>query len=263
MPTHHYKYSLLSFFPAISAAAAMVLGWMQNFSCDTIQFEQTRDGDRGYGNLHTGPFSYRLRLFYIDAMNSGTGTNATTNTNTTTTTASSNGWLVDTCRSYQDLTDELGFEYDIDAMTRAVQAFAVIAVAVGGVCVVCICLYPFGRRRNRCLWKAYGTMMVCAGIFQGLTLLVIQSSICTNNPVLQVFEDAGWAIRTRYVGECQSGSGYNCGIASTALWVVSGILMILWLPPPPKVDEEWVTSYGYWAMPTVKNPKKEEELSSL
>jgi hypothetical protein len=217
----------------------MILGGIQNFSCQTVTFPQTRDNR--YGNLDTSPFFFRVRLLYTSTGSGSTG-----------------GWLVDTCRSYRDLTNELGFEFDEDRMTKAVQLFAVFAACLGGLSMILICLVPCHRRRNSCRWKTYGGLLMCTGVAQGLTLLVTRSSICTNNPVLQVFEDAGWSIRNTFGDECQTSAGFNCGICATALWLSTGAVMFC-LPPPPHVDEDWVTSFGYWAMPKIKNPKKDEQ----
>lgn len=219
----------------------MVLGCIQNFSCDTVIFSENKDN--GYGNLGTGPFYFRLRLLYSSSGQSG----------------GNSGWLVDTCRPYDDLTNELGFEFDKDRTTNAVQLFAIVAACLGGICMLYVCFHPCRRRRNSCRWKTYGGVMLCAGFAQGLTLLVTSSSICTNNPVLQVFEDSGWDIRSTFDDVCQPAIGYNCGIASTVLWLATGIVMMLCIPQPPKVDEDWVTSFGYWAMPTVENPKKVDQ----
>lgn len=232
--------SLLSYVPAIACMAALILGCVQNFSCKTVTFPQTRN--TGYGNLDAGPFLFRLRVLYT---NTGDG-----------------DWLVDVCRSYKDLTDELGFGYDEDAMTIAVRTFAVAATFLGGLATALICLVPlYGRTTGLSTWRSYGGVLILTGIVQGLTLLVTRSSICTNNPALQVFDDAGWSVANTFTTACQTSTGYGSGIAATALWLTTGIMMFC-LSPPKRVDEEWVTSFGYWGMPKNRNPKWEEDEQS-
>ena len=208
---------------------AMVLASISNFSCNTITFSQ----DRG-GSLDSGPYYYRSRnIVFLQIGNS-------------------TQYAVDSCRPYSLLGD-IGFVYDIDSKTVAVRVFACIAVATGFISVFGALSVPlFGT--TLCAWNLYGFLAIVTCAAQAMTMMILQSSLCLNNPILQILGDRLETERLRlsFEDECRPFKGYDFNIVAIIFYGLAGILMLI-MPPPQKWQDDWC-SYA-----TVDDDEKEEE----
>jgi hypothetical protein len=212
-----------------------VLGAIANFSCKTVTIPQLIRG--AGGGLDTGPFSYRTREVIL-SQNLG-------NTST---------YVFDFCRSY-NLLEDAGLSWEQDQWTVAVRAFAFIAITFGilGLCV--ILAVPYCGATN-CRWKCSAFLFLLTGVFQGLCLTITRSSLCTDNPVLQILDDfsATSSLRGTFANECQAHTGYMCGVAATVLWLLTG-LFIFTVPTPVKWQDDWCSESSP-IPPTDQEPEK-------
>mmetsp|Transcript_19801 Transcript_19801/g.35948 ORF Transcript_19801/g.35948 Transcript_19801/m.35948 type:complete len:223 (+) Transcript_19801:409-1077(+) len=119
---------------------------------------------------------------------------------------------------------------DPDAKWKTAKAFAIIAIVLGTLlpCVGC-CMPKFEKPIGACL------LLVC--LFQGLTLLILESNLCKNNAVIDLFNAVipDEAADKRFPTECSRDWGYNCNIACVIFWFISGMLMIA-LPASDKSE---------------------------
>jgi hypothetical protein len=123
--------------------------------------------------------------------------------------------ITKTCVKYD------GDDTDPDAKWNTAKAFAIIAIVLGTLLPCVSCFMPkFEKPIGACL------LLVC--LFQGLSLLILESNLCKNNKLINSwnaiipdeFEDR------RFPTECSRDWGYNCNIASVIFWFISGMLMI-------------------------------------
>ncbi|KAG7371847.1 hypothetical protein IV203_017989 [Nitzschia inconspicua] len=225
-------YSLVSqhvwFSVTILGLLAVILGSIANFGCRTVSIPQYRQGSTGGilrgGSLDSGPFSYRSnQIVFVN--NNGTPTNTSE-------------FAFDTCR-YYSLLDNFGHEWDQDSLTTAIRVFASIAVLFGTVGLGGVFLVPcFGT--SVFLWNCYGIFFLLTSIFQGLCLTITSSTLCTNNPILQILADSSRtsAIRDSFVNECEVYAGYKCGVVATVFWILAGLLTLMF-PAPEKWQDDW------------------------
>lgn len=195
--------------PGILAFIAAVIGTAGNIYCETVQFTQQQDTTEPL-ILYGGVFTYR--------------TNDVSNT----------PFVSDfSCKSYGNLEDSSGFEYDIDAKTRATMAFSIITPILGGLAVVLACVGPCCTIPAP-KWKAMGAIFILSSIFQGITLLVLESSICLDNPALQYMESLDANLRDTFPDTCEWYTGFYLNIVAVVLWFLAGVAaMVL---PAPHVD---------------------------
>lgn len=140
-------------------------------------------------------------------------------------------WVYNTCRNYAYLDKQYGYSYDIDSKTRTIMAFGIIAPVIGAIACIFSYFVPCNGRAQDSRLKGIGLMFALTGIFQGITLLVPKSSICLDNPVLQVLESEFPEIRETFPDECEWAAGYKLGIASVVLWLVAGVWIFV-VPAP-------------------------------
>jgi hypothetical protein len=148
----------------------------------------------------------------------------------------------------------LGYVTDEDELTQRVRGFAIVAVILGAFGLAGVFLVShFGA--SWCAWKFYGILFLFTSFFQGLSLLIYRSSICTDNPFLQILDDRRAVIgplRDTFPDTCVKYVGYNCGIASTVLWLFLGIA-ILFVPAPEKWSDDWCSE-------SIPMPEKDSEI---
>ena len=236
----------LAFIPGIIATIALVLSFVSNIWCETIKFTPE------VGNLPTrsfGPF-YSKEIVTTQISSGGSTYLA----------------VGQACISYAGGIDK-------DSKWKTTQAFAIIACIFGGVAVfwtwLAPCLY-FGSST----WKCVGMTFIFCSIFQGLTLLFLQSNACKNN---SSFQDSEF-----YPDECSWDWGTSTNISAVVLWFVAGALMLSVIPnatrperPPPEtqtvtytqtmnpdgtttVTETNVVKGTYIAGEGIKNEKEEQ-----
>jgi hypothetical protein len=147
--------------------------------------------------------------------------------------------VFEVCRPYS-IFPEWGVEVpDVDAATLTVRAFGIMAAIVSGIVMIYMCVAPCRKKMSTMKWKVYGVLLICSSVFQGICLMLPMSSLCTDNPVLQISTRIGNnEIVETFPKECQPDVGYRCGIVATALFFLTGIAMLLVVPPPRKVDRD-------------------------
>jgi hypothetical protein len=199
------------------ATVAAVIGTAGNLYCETVSFPQKVGG----GTLYAGVFNYRTRDYV--AVNDDI-------------------WVYTTCNSYNTLDKELGFDYFIDSKTKTTMAFAIMAPVIGGICLVFAYIAPcFTTSPAR--WKTLGTIFLLVSILQGITLIILESSICLSNPVLQYLETESPNVRETFPDECERTIGFNLGISAVVFWFLAGVSMyvlpapVLELRQPPQTQE--------------------------
>mmetsp|Transcript_5034 Transcript_5034/g.14841 ORF Transcript_5034/g.14841 Transcript_5034/m.14841 type:complete len:251 (+) Transcript_5034:188-940(+) len=206
------KEKCVAFLPALLSTVAIICGLSGTTYCETIKFP-VEDSDM---TLYSGIWNYRTKQAYEfrDEI-----------------------WVYTTCRNYKTLSNDLDFDYEIDAKTRTAMSFTIIAGIIGGLAVVFTYFLTFTGRPAEARWKALGSVFIFTSLLQGLTLVVQGSSICKENPIHQLLESLGSGLRDRLSDECEWGPGYKLIIVAVVFWFVAGASMYI-LPPPQFSREE-------------------------
>jgi hypothetical protein len=205
---------VVGYLPAILATVAVICGVAANVYCETLQFPQVD----GQATLLVGLFSYRVRdpdsEVWLDT------------------------WVDSSCRSYSYLDSELGFNYDIDAKVRIATGFALMAALVGGIATVFSFLVPCSGGRYQKASNRLATAFLLASVFQGLSLMIQSSSICTDNPVLQYLESNNQITRESFGEECEGAAGHRLNITSVVFWILAGLAIKYMGAPNFSASEE-------------------------
>jgi hypothetical protein len=150
-----------------------------------------------------------------------------------------NHYISKTCVNYD------GDDMDPDAKWKTAKAFGIIAIVLGTLLPCVGCFMPkFEKPIGACL------LLVC--LFQGLTLLILESNLCKNNSVITSWNALipDEAADKRFSTECSRDWGYNCNIACVIFWFISGMLLIAL----PASDED--------ASPETELKEQEKELDA-
>jgi hypothetical protein len=201
------------YLPAFFATVAIILGTAANFVCETVKFEQ--EPGNADVTLYASPWNFR-----------------------TIGTMEINGqvYAYSTCEYYSNLGDELGLGFSVDAKTRTVWAFSIMTPILGGFLLLAACLGPC-RTVSPSAWKCLGYFLIFISVFQGLTLLVKSSSICTNNPLRQFLEAGANDLADTFPETCEWATGYILNIVAVVCWILGGVLAIT-CPSPEVYPEE-------------------------
>jgi len=247
------RVSALTFlFIIFSGLSALILGCIQNFNCKTITFPQHNVTTSG--SFDSGPFSFRFSGVQLDIF-----TNTTTQEEDTNTI-----WQI--CRSYKETGRDLNSSEfienifvnasswsstdDNDPIILTVQAMAISAVILGSLLILGVCNVPYCGLACILQWKCYGFLFIITGILQGVSLLILNSTICYDNPYLRSLDEVAnnandtqiHALLDTFADKCKIGVGFKCGIASTILWFITSVL-ICFKRPPGKYKEDCLTQY--------------------
>ena len=155
-----------------------------------------------------------------------------------------------------------------DAFLLTVQVLAIVACLCGALLVVSVGAVPYcGLRYPVPQWQCYGVLYLLTSVVQGLTLLIVNSTVCHDNPVLAGLQPPphgtasgggpdptstahllhrpdGGRDPPPFAADCELGVGFYCGILSTILWCVAGGLVLGGTHhPPEKWHEECLSSY--------------------
>mmetsp|Transcript_14789 Transcript_14789/g.41878 ORF Transcript_14789/g.41878 Transcript_14789/m.41878 type:complete len:257 (+) Transcript_14789:136-906(+) len=199
----------LQFLPALLGGIAIVIGTAANLHCQTVSISQLDDD----GKIYSGVFHFTTKNF--DEV------------------YKRQAWCPTDCESYNNFKDDTGFDFDVNAFWRTTKAFAVIGPIVGGIAlfgaVIVPCFQSAFSGRKKWMWFATVLGLAFAGVCQGLTLLILKSSVCENNPILEYLEDGKPDLRTTFADEpeCQWEAGLRMGIAATVFWCLAAIYGIL------------------------------------
>lgn len=197
---------LLAFVPSLFATVALALSCTSNFWCETIAFQPlTTGGDNGDNSampdITLGPF-YVMEVV----------------TNAVSTPGAQNYYTVGKACVM------LSSSVYKDANWKTTQAFAIITAIVGGVTLFWTWLSPC-LNRGASFWKMCGFAYILCSIFQGLTLLFLQSDACHNNTLINT-QSVSY-----YNDTCVWDWGTKTNISSVVFWFLAGSLMIGVIPP--------------------------------
>ena len=133
---------------------------------------------------------------------------------------------------------------EADHTTRAVQGMAIAAVIFGSFAIFAVSTVPYCGLVCFLQWKCYGFMFMITSILQGLSLLILNSSICLDNPVMRAMETDNHYLFSQMMDifgdKCEIGVGFKCGIASTILWFITGVFTCC-KPPPGRYKDDCLT----------------------
>ena len=134
----------------------------------------------------------------------------------------------DACVSYPDGSN-------FDTKWNSAKALAITSWVVGGLvfCVILAmgCTPQLGR-----FAKPMGALLLVVTLFQGLTLLILNSEGCdsSKNPVfLEVPR-----LYLYYKDECTMGRGSKLNISSTVFWFVAAVLLMVMPPADTTAEDE-------------------------
>lgn len=133
-------------------------------------------------------------------------------------------WVIETCRSYKYLDKDLGVPYDLDAKSKSVMAFSILATIFGALAVLGSC--GAARGGGAAAMKSLGGTFMFVGFLQGMTLMMQSSSLCLDNPVMQYLDSEAPAVRETFADECEWGPGYKAAISAVVFWFVGGLLAL-------------------------------------
>mmetsp|Transcript_17186 Transcript_17186/g.39498 ORF Transcript_17186/g.39498 Transcript_17186/m.39498 type:complete len:255 (-) Transcript_17186:2411-3175(-) len=201
-----------AFLPSIFAIAAIILGTAANVYCESVMFPQVDGNDDLV--LFVGPFSYRTP----NAQQWGDTT-----------------FVYTTCRSYDHLEKNLGFDYKLDATAKAVWSFSILTPAIGIFWIIGACWGPCNDA-SQSRWKFLGLLFLLTSVFQGITLLIQSSSICHDNPAIQYLEANNPNLAETLPAQCEWATGFKINIVAVVCWILAGACCYL-LPPPLIVRE--------------------------
>jgi hypothetical protein len=148
-------------------------------------------------------------------------------------TAEFNGekYIFNVCKSYRFIESDFGFDYSVDAKTNTVKAFAIIAVIIGALAICIAYLLPCTKNASPTMWKGMGLVLIATSFFQGITMLILRSSICFDNPLVQYLNEDFPRVGERFPESCEISSGFKQNIASVVLWFVAGAVTLAVSPP--------------------------------
>mmetsp|Transcript_33064 Transcript_33064/g.78133 ORF Transcript_33064/g.78133 Transcript_33064/m.78133 type:complete len:285 (+) Transcript_33064:373-1227(+) len=208
--------------------SALILGCLQNFDCTTVTFPQLNTTIGTQGSFMSGPFQYKFVDIRYPVTKNMSNDESTMEI-----------WEV--CRGYSstgkdlklvnlegDWTDE--FNEDV----KVVRAMAIVAATLGALTMLIICSAPNCGVACMLQWKCYGFMFILTSVFQGLSLLIFGSSLCLDNPMLELLDETQQLfgeLRSTFGTSCEIGLGAKYGIASTVLWFLAGVLVCCRAPP--------------------------------
>eukprot|EP00550_Attheya_septentrionalis_P012306 CAMPEP_0198302976 /NCGR_PEP_ID=MMETSP1449-20131203/56649_1 /TAXON_ID=420275 /ORGANISM="Attheya septentrionalis, Strain CCMP2084" /LENGTH=240 /DNA_ID=CAMNT_0044005455 /DNA_START=672 /DNA_END=1394 /DNA_ORIENTATION=- len=114
-----------------------------------------------------------------------------------------------------------GDDMNPDAKWKTAKAFTIFALVFGSLLPCVSCFMPN-------LYKPIGACMLLVCLFQGLTMLILDSNLCKNNSVINDInnEIPDIAADERFPTECSRDWGFNSNIACVVFWFVTAMIMI-------------------------------------
>mmetsp|Transcript_31269 Transcript_31269/g.75599 ORF Transcript_31269/g.75599 Transcript_31269/m.75599 type:complete len:231 (+) Transcript_31269:140-832(+) len=187
----HVCYSILT---SILAATAFLLCWSSEFGCAFISFTS----NSGFTQPVTVKFGIWSYQFWTVATSVGGSV------------------VFETCQRYPS-------SVDIDSTWRASRAFSTLALILGGIFLfynlISACVSPL---RKTPPVEALAYLLAC--FFQAMSLLILSSSICTDNSLLEKLELQAAQLGITgldFPETCSMSTGANCTIAAIIFWALS------------------------------------------
>lgn len=145
---------------------------------------------------------------------------------------------VNTCVLLED-----EYSIDWDSKWKTARAFGVLAPLWGGLLTVVLWFAPCLYFLSAAQWQAVAlNFSVIATLFQGLTFLIFQSSLCDDPSELLLFWSAAVPGET---DGCQWEGGSTANVFSISLWFLTGVAMMAVgvpeRPPRPPPETQTVT----------------------
>lgn len=199
--------TFLSMLPGIIAAFAFIVSLFGGAYCKFLSFTSTsRESTGGVES----PITLYFGIWYYQGwqlVNSATQGDI----------------ILETCYNYPD-------GMNIDSKWRTARAFSIITLVISGVvtfwALLASCIYP--SKQN---YKAGGMIYILCCLFQGLTLLLLDSNACHNNSLITVLREQIPDDSVTFQPSCSMAAGANCAIAGTVLFFVAGIAAMKVDPP--------------------------------
>ena len=199
--------SVLSLLPAVFATAAFVLAWFGGIWCKFLSFTSLDDAT---GNGPPQPITLNFGIWYfqwyevVDTAVQGTV-------------------ILESCVAYPD-------SVAIDSKWKSARAFSTMALILGGVAtfwsLLAGCLYPSKRT-----YRLGGMTYLLSCLFQGLSLLLLDSNACHDNDMLALLQQQMPEINLLFPSSCSMAQGAKCTIAATVFWFVAGLVAMKVDPP--------------------------------
>lgn len=188
--------------PSIIAATAFVLSMFAGVYCHFISFSTTDDGSK--------PVTLNFGIWYYQGWSI-----VQSNVQGTV--------ILESCFHYPD-----GTNYD--SQWRSAMAFSVMVLIIGGVttfwALLAGCLYP-----SRAAYKTGCLIYLLCCLFQGLTLLMLDSNACNNNSLIAGLQEQLPNSSLSFQSSCSMAAGAKCSIAATVLWFVAAVAAMKVDPP--------------------------------
>ena len=124
-----------------------------------------------------------------------------------TTSGSDTVYVVDYCRPYTDIRDDFGFDYEEDKLMQSLQAIAITIPIIGGLALLANCALTCVGSPNPHLFKLMGLFYITTAILQGVGLKMMDSYICTNNPIVQYMDAEVSAVGALFQSDCVKSLG--------------------------------------------------------
>lgn len=186
-----------SLFPVLCAMMAIVCSLLGSFWCIMVQYDAiVINGQAAAPTLKFGPWLRQKTSFVTETANDKTTL-----------------YAYQTCVPYDT-------DVTIDSKWKAARAFSIITPVMGVVLVGVTCINPDPN-----ISRFVGMMiLVLLTLFQGLTFLIFQSSLCqsipgTNGP-------NGYLLYKWYPNGCGFSVGSVATIISVVFWLITGASLI-------------------------------------
>lgn len=132
-------------------------------------------------------------------------------------------YAVSVCQSYKVLSDDFGFDYETDKLMQTLERIAITVPVIGGIALIGNGVALCAGSPNPMIWKFFGLCFIVCSILQGVGLKIMDSYICTNNPVVQYMEENTPSIGDQFQSDCVFGMGMRLGISAVVFWAVAGL----------------------------------------
>mmetsp|Transcript_9315 Transcript_9315/g.16536 ORF Transcript_9315/g.16536 Transcript_9315/m.16536 type:complete len:223 (+) Transcript_9315:55-723(+) len=186
-------YSIIT---SVFAATAFLLSWAAAFGCSFLSFTSTSGFTRPV-TIQFGIWSYQ---FWTVATSVG------------------GSIIFETCHRYPS-------DMEVDSYLRSARAFSTLALLFGGVFLfsnlIASCISPLRKTSH-----LEGSAFLLACLFQGLSLLLLNSVICKDNTLVEQLLNDVVGLGNQgmdFSDTCSVSTGANCTIAAIVFWFLAAL----------------------------------------